>query len=184
MTFKEYIFKNLGKSIDFDGIYSFQCCDLVNDYMQKCFNVFTYYPYNFNAQQYFTRFNEVSALVKNFTKISNTPDFVPMQGDICVFTGSVERRYDEVQMIVNKIEMVRSNHEFKEDNNININNPTLLPRKVDIQDPPVRENVSKEILQNSITDVERDIQKENNVSTFKRTNTTDLNNQSQSKRIN
>ena len=39
-----------------------------------------------------------------------------IKGDICVFTGSVERRYDEVQMIVNKIEMVRSNHEFKEDN--------------------------------------------------------------------
>ena len=74
--------------------------------------------------------------------------------------------------------------EFKEDNNINITNPTLLPRKVDIQDPPVKENVSKETLQNSITDVERDIQKENNVSTFKRTNTTDSDTQSQSKRIN
>ena len=72
--------------------------------------------------------------------------------------------------------------EFKEDNNINITNPTLLPRKVDIQDPPVKENVSKETLQNSITDVERDIQKENNVSTFKRTNTTDS--EAQSKRIN
>ena len=68
--------------------------------------------------------------------------------------------------------------EFKEDNNINITNPTLLPRKVDIQDPPVKENVSKETLQNSITDVERDIQKENNVSTFKRTNTTDSDAQS------
>ena len=68
--------------------------------------------------------------------------------------------------------------EFKEDNNINITNPTLLPRKEDIQDPPVRDNVSKETLQNSITDVERDIQKENNVSTFKRTNTTDSDAQS------
>lgn len=88
MTFKEYISKTLGKSIEFDGVYPYQCCDLVNDYMQKCFNIFTYYPYNFNAQQYFTRFNEVSALVKNFTKIVNTPDFVPMQGDICVFKSS------------------------------------------------------------------------------------------------
>ena len=61
---------------------------------------------------------------------------------------------------------------------INITNPTLLPRKEDIQDPPVRDNVSKETLQNSITDVERDIQKENNVSTFKRTNTTDSDAQS------
>lgn len=74
--------------------------------------------------------------------------------------------------------------EFKEDNNINITNPTLLPRKVDIQDPPVKDNVSKETLQNSITDVERDIQKDNNVSTFKRTNTTDSDTQSKSKRIN
>lgn len=88
MTFKEYISKTLGKSIEFDGIYPYQCCDLVNDYMQKCFNIFTYYPYNFNAQQYFTRFNEVPALVKNFTKIANTPEFKPMQGDICVFKSS------------------------------------------------------------------------------------------------
>ena len=88
MTFKEYISKTLGKSIEFDGVYPYQCCDLVNDYMQKCFNIFTYYPYNFNAQQYFTRFKEVSALVKNFTKISNTPDFVPMQGDICIFKSA------------------------------------------------------------------------------------------------
>ena len=88
MTFNEYISKTLGKSIDFDGVYSYQCCDLVNDYMQKCFNIFTYYPYNFNAQQYFTRFNEVKALVKNFTKIPNTPDFVPMKGDICVFKSA------------------------------------------------------------------------------------------------
>lgn len=88
MTFKEYISKTLGKKIEFDGVYPYQCCDLVNDYMQKCFNVFTYYPYNFNAQQYFTRFNEVSALVKNFTKISNTPEFVPMQGDICIFKSA------------------------------------------------------------------------------------------------
>ena len=48
----------------------------------------------------------------------------------------------------------------------------------------LKDNVSKETLQNSITDVERDIQKENNVSTFKRTNTTDSDAQSQSKRIN
>lgn len=88
MTFKEYFSKNLGKSIEFDGVYPYQCCDLANDYMQKCFNIFTYYPYNFNAQQYFTRFNEVSALVKNFTKIANTPEFVPMQGDICIFKSS------------------------------------------------------------------------------------------------
>lgn len=88
MTFKEYISKTLGKSVEFDGVYPYQCCDLVNDYMQKCFNIFTYYPYNFNAQQYFTRFNEVSALVKNFTKISNTPEFVPTQGDICIFKSA------------------------------------------------------------------------------------------------
>ena len=88
MTFNEYFSKNIGKSIEFDGVYPYQCCDMVNDYMQKCFNIFTYYPYNFNAQQYFTRFNEVSALVKNFTKISNTPEFVPMKGDICVFKSA------------------------------------------------------------------------------------------------
>lgn len=50
--------------------------------------------------------------------------------------------------------MIIIDNEFKEDNNINITNPTLLPRKVDIQVPHVKENVSKETLQNSISDAQ------------------------------
>ena len=33
------------------------------------------------------------------------------KGDICIFTGTVEKRYDELQIIVNKVELIRRNDE-------------------------------------------------------------------------
>ena len=33
------------------------------------------------------------------------------KGDICIFTGTVEKRYDELQVVVNKVELIRRNDE-------------------------------------------------------------------------
>lgn len=89
MTFHERFTKYIksvdGKSIDWDGVYGVQCCDLANHYIYNMFGLKTIYPPNFNAQQYFTRFSECKMLKDNFVKISNTPDFVPTEGDIAVF---------------------------------------------------------------------------------------------------
>ena len=33
------------------------------------------------------------------------------KGDICIFTGTVEKRYDELQLVVSKVEYVRRENE-------------------------------------------------------------------------
>lgn len=92
MTFHERFIKYIntvkGTCIDWDGVFGVQCCDLVNHYIYNMFGLKTAYPANFNAQQYFTRFSECKMLKDNFVKISNTPTFIPIEGDIAVFKSA------------------------------------------------------------------------------------------------
>ena len=39
MKFDEYVKRNLGKKIDYDGLYGVQCVDLVNDYADKVLGI-------------------------------------------------------------------------------------------------------------------------------------------------
>ena len=71
----------MGKSIDYDGVSGVQCVDLVKVYMNKVFGL---KPGAWgNAKDYYENFNNVSALKNNFTRIANTPEFMPIKGDIC-----------------------------------------------------------------------------------------------------
>ena len=36
------------------------------------------------------------------------------KGDICIFTGTVEKRYDELQLVVSKINYIRRENEEEE----------------------------------------------------------------------
>lgn len=86
MTFDEYFARTNGKGIDYDGNYGVQCFDLVNDYAEKvlgCKPFIGMYAWeiyeNFAAQPSSAR----------FTRIANTPDFVPIKGDIVVWSKSL-----------------------------------------------------------------------------------------------
>lgn len=86
MTFDEYFAKVNGKGIDYDGNYGVQCFDIVNDYAEKvlgCKPFIGMYAWeiyeNFAAQPSSAR----------FTRIANTPDFVPLKGDIVVWGKSL-----------------------------------------------------------------------------------------------
>lgn len=86
MTFDEYFRSVNGESVDFDGNYGVQCFDLVNDYAVKvlgCKPFIGMYAWeiydNFAAQPSSAR----------FTRIANTPDFVPKKGDIVVWAQSL-----------------------------------------------------------------------------------------------
>ena len=86
MTFDEYFAKVNGKGIDYDGNYGVQCFDLINDYAEKilgCKPFIGMYAWeiyeNFAAQPSAAR----------FTRIANTPDFVPKKGDIVVWSKSL-----------------------------------------------------------------------------------------------
>ena len=88
MTLDNFINKYMGKATDYDGVYNAQCVDLIKLYLRDCFgiragtwgNAVDYYRYfkNKNWAGY-ERMNEA------FEIIPNTPDFIPVKGDICVF---------------------------------------------------------------------------------------------------
>lgn len=83
MTLDAFIKKYLGKATDYDGAYSAQCVDLVKMYLKYVFGIV---PKSIgNAHAYFNNFALHPFLNKNFVRIKNSPKFIPMEGDICVF---------------------------------------------------------------------------------------------------
>ncbi|MDD7358660.1 MAG: CHAP domain-containing protein [Eubacterium coprostanoligenes] len=85
MTFEKWVSQNLGKSIDYDGVYGVQCVDLVKHYIK---NVLGVKPESIgNAIEYYNKRKTSEYLTKNFKWIDNTAEFVPKKGDLCVFTS-------------------------------------------------------------------------------------------------
>lgn len=92
MTFDSFISKYLGQKIDYDGVSGVQCVDFVKLYLDKVFGIKA--GAWGNARDYWTDFDIREPLKKNFTKISNTPDFVPEKGDIVVWNGDISSKND------------------------------------------------------------------------------------------
>ena len=81
----KWVNDNLGKYIDYDKIYGVQCVDLVKHFVK---NVLGVEPQSIgNAIEYYNKRKTSKYLLDNFNWISNTPDFVPNKGDVCVFTS-------------------------------------------------------------------------------------------------
>lgn len=85
MTFEKWVSQNLGKSIDYDGVYGVQCVDLAKHYIK---NVLGVKPESIgNAIEYYNKRKTSEYLTKNFKWIDNTAEFIPKKGDLCVFTS-------------------------------------------------------------------------------------------------
>ncbi|MDO4363917.1 MAG: CHAP domain-containing protein [Clostridia bacterium] len=85
MTFNKWVKENLGKGIDYDGVYGVQCVDLAKHYIK---NVLGITPESIgNAIEYYNKRKTSEYLTKNFKWIDNTPEFIPKKGDLCVFTS-------------------------------------------------------------------------------------------------
>lgn len=83
ISFDEWVSKNLGKGIDFDGAYGVQCVDLAKHFIK---NVLGITPQSIgNAIEYYNKRNTSKYLTDNFTWIDNTKEFVPQIGDLAVF---------------------------------------------------------------------------------------------------
>ena len=86
MNYQEFINEYNGKSFDYDGVAGVQCVDLAKMYLDKVFGI---KPGAWgNAKDYYENFNNLP--IKNsFTRIANTPSFVPQKGDIVVWGTGV-----------------------------------------------------------------------------------------------
>ena len=86
MTFDEFVKKYKGKGINFDKAYGVQCFDLANQFNRDVVGcgMFT----GLYARQIYEDFDK-QAVKGYFTRIKNTPSFVPKKGDIVVWGGSL-----------------------------------------------------------------------------------------------
>lgn len=84
MNFEQYFKSVKGKSIDYDGVYGVQCFDLANSFIHDVYNIKNTFT-GMYAYQIYTDFDKQPCKSK-FTKIVNTPDYVPKKGDIIVWS--------------------------------------------------------------------------------------------------
>jgi hypothetical protein len=91
MTLQQWFDKVGGKYIDFDGIYGAQCVDLVKSYFVDVIGI---PAIRNNAIDYWTNYPTAQ-----FTRITNTPSFVPIKGDIMIW-GKGVGTYGHIAIIV------------------------------------------------------------------------------------
>jgi len=77
MNLKEFINKWDWKVVDYDGYYKYQCKDYSNQYTKEVFN---YESPKWNAYEVF-----FADWWDKWEKFKNTPDFLPKEGDICIW---------------------------------------------------------------------------------------------------
>lgn len=84
MYFKDFRNKYNGKKIDFDGAYGGQCVDLFRQFNKEVLGIAQ--PKGVNgAKDFWNNYSKDANLYNNFTRISNTPSFVPIEGDVMVW---------------------------------------------------------------------------------------------------
>ena len=94
MFYDDFIRSHVGKGTDYDKAYSVQCVDLIKAYLHDGWGI---NPGAWgNAHAYFDNFNAHPELTKNFTRIANTPDLVPLKGDIVVWKKGTGFTYGHV----------------------------------------------------------------------------------------
>lgn len=94
MNYNEFINEYNGKSIDYDGACGAQCVDLIQLYVEKCFTGVHQVIYA-NAKDYFENFENLP-INEIFTKIENTADLVPEEGDIAVWGAELGNQYGHI----------------------------------------------------------------------------------------
>lgn len=91
MTLQQWFDKVGGKYIDYDGVYGAQCVDLVKSYFADVIGI---PAIRNNAVDYWTNYPTA-----HFTKIVNTPSFVPQRGDIMIW-GTAVGQYGHIAIVV------------------------------------------------------------------------------------
>jgi hypothetical protein len=86
MNYQNFKNKWLGKGIDYDGAYGFQCFDVINQYILETTGQKPYIRLDW-ADEIFKRPNDIIPAGVNYTVIKNneTPNNFPIEGDIIVW---------------------------------------------------------------------------------------------------
>lgn len=96
-SFDSFIKAHIGKAMDYDGVAGCQCVDLIKYYLDEVFDI---KPGAWgDAHAYYNEWTTYTdKLQKNFTRIANTPDFVPKKGDIMVWGKTLNGNWGHVAL--------------------------------------------------------------------------------------
>jgi hypothetical protein len=95
MTLNEFVNKWKGKEADFDHFYQGQCTDLFRYYCDEVLEIKQ--PAGvWGAANFWTNFDTDPVLLENFTRIENTADFVPLEGDVMVWNFNAGGGYGHI----------------------------------------------------------------------------------------
>lgn len=84
MFLNEFINKYNGQKVDFDGAYGAQCVDLFRLFNKEVLEIEQ--PKGVKgAKDFWSNYDTDSVLQANFDRIANTPEFIPIPGDVAVF---------------------------------------------------------------------------------------------------
>lgn len=99
MTFQEFIDTHLGKKLDWDGQYGYQCVDLFRFYCSQVLKIPQ--PKGVGgASEFWTKFSKDPVLTANFYPINNTPDGVPQFGDVILWNNKAGGGWGHVAMFI------------------------------------------------------------------------------------
>ena len=88
MTLDEFVAFYDNKQVEFDGLYLYQCVDLVEQYMQDVLGL-TVVTGIGNAHDYYDNFPTIPFLYDNFERIPYMGVNLPQKGDIMVWSDAV-----------------------------------------------------------------------------------------------
>jgi len=96
MTLKQFISKWNGKKADWDGYYGGQCVDLFRYYCNEVLEMDRQPAGVWGAANFWSDFESDPVLVENFTKVQNTSDFTPLEGDVMIWNFNAGGGYGHV----------------------------------------------------------------------------------------
>lgn len=89
----DWALAQVGKSIDFDGVYGAQCVDLIKKYCNTFWGWTPTCIYTGGAKDYAS----IPLPNSSWTRIQNTPEFIPQPGDIAIWNSGT---YGHVAIII------------------------------------------------------------------------------------
>lgn len=103
MTLEEFVIKYLGKNIDFDKKYGYQCVDLFRQYSKECLGISEHTgpcSTSGGAKDLFLDYNKMPLEKKYFTRETKK---AMIQGDILIWNETETNKYGHVAIYLGKL---------------------------------------------------------------------------------
>jgi N-acetylmuramoyl-L-alanine amidase len=100
VNLQEFVRQYDGKHLDWDGQFGAQCVDEARFYFREVCGLEKQPAGVIGARDFYLNFDRDQVLKENFIRIPNTPDLLPLPGDVVVWDKSPRNPYGHVAVFV------------------------------------------------------------------------------------